>query len=74
LLAAFHSGEDAVGICSPDERFLVGVCVGDEAIDSGFEIVDGSKHARLEAPPCELGPEGEVKPNIHDHKHRFMFM
>jgi hypothetical protein len=45
------------GFAVPDERLWIGVCVGDEAIDSSFEIVDGSKHATLEAPPGELGKE-----------------
>jgi hypothetical protein len=32
-------------------------CVGDEAIDGGLEIVDGSEDTALEAPKRELGEE-----------------
>jgi len=38
LFPAFHSGEDVAGIGGPDEGFWIGVCLGDEAIDGGFQV------------------------------------
>jgi hypothetical protein len=56
LFPAFDSGEDG-GIGGPDQGLWIGVCVGDEAIDGGLEIVDGSEDTALEAPKRELGEE-----------------
>ena len=46
-----------MGIGGTDEGFWIGVCLGDEAIDGGFQIVDGSKDATLEASTRERGEE-----------------
>jgi hypothetical protein len=56
LFPAFDSGEDG-GIGGPDQGLWIGVCVGDEAIGGGLEIVDGSEDTALEAPKRELGEE-----------------
>jgi len=50
LFPAFDSGEDAVGICGPDEGFRFGIGFQDEAVDGGLEIVDGSEDAANESP------------------------
>ena len=57
MFPAFHSGEDAAGIGGPDEGFWIGVCLGDEAIDGGFQIVHRSEDPALEAPTRECGEE-----------------
>ena len=57
MFPAFDSGEDAVGICGPDEGFWFGIGFQDEAVDGGLEIVDGSEDAANEAPSGELGEE-----------------
>jgi hypothetical protein len=43
LLSALDSGEDAVGIGGSDERFWIGICLCDEAVDGGPQFVDGSE-------------------------------
>jgi len=55
LFPAVDSCEDAFGIGGPDEWFGIGACFGDEAVDSGFQIVDGSEDTALAAPARELG-------------------
>ena len=57
MLPAFDSGEDALWVGGPDEWFGIGISLGDEAIDGGLEIKDGSEHAALEATARELGEE-----------------
>jgi hypothetical protein len=57
LLPTFDGGEDAFGIGSPEEGLGIIVCLGDEALDGGFEVGDGSEDAALEALPCELAEE-----------------
>ena len=64
MLPSFDSGEDAGWLCGPDEGFGIGVCLGDEAIDGGLEIVDRPEYAALETPPGEFGEEtlDSIKP------------
>jgi hypothetical protein len=50
LFPAFDSGEDAVGICGPDEGFWFGIGFQDEAVDSGLVIADGLEDAANESP------------------------
>ena len=57
MLPAFDGGEDALRIGGPDEGFGIGVCLSDEAVDSGLQVNDGSEHAALEATAGELGKE-----------------
>ena len=57
MLPAFDSGEDALWVGGPDEGFGIGVCLGDEAVDSDLQVDDGSEHAALEATARELGEE-----------------
>ena len=57
MLPAFDGGEDALRIGGPDEGFGIGVCLSDEAVDSGLQVNDGSEHAALEATAGELGEE-----------------
>jgi hypothetical protein len=47
LLPAFDSGGDAFWIGRPNERFCVGVCVGDEAVDGELQVDDGLNTPRL---------------------------
>jgi hypothetical protein len=54
LFPAFDSGEDAVGICGPDEGFWFGIGFQDEAVDGGLEIADGSEDAANEPPLVSL--------------------
>jgi hypothetical protein len=46
-----------VWVGGPDEGFGIGVCLGDEAVDSDLQVDDGSEHAALEATARELGEE-----------------
>jgi hypothetical protein len=55
LLPSFDSGEDATWSRGPDEGLGIGICLGEKAIDCGFEFGDGSEHAALETPMCEFG-------------------
>jgi hypothetical protein len=55
LLPAFDSGENLVGIGSPAEGFWIDVGLGDEAVDGGLQVSDGSEHPSLEATSGELG-------------------
>ena len=57
MLPAFDSSEDALWVGGPDEWFGIGVSLGDEAVDGGLEIKDGSEYASLEATARELGEE-----------------
>ena len=57
MLPAFDSCEDALWVGSPYEGFGIGVCFSDEAIDSDWQINDGSEHAALEATAGEFGEE-----------------
>ena len=57
MLPAFDSSEDALWVSGPDEWFGIDIGLGDEAIDGGLEIKDGSEHAALEATAGELGEE-----------------
>src|ERR1700722_19551752 len=41
----------------PDEGLGISVGLGEEAIDSGLEFVDGSEHAAHQAPAREFGKE-----------------
>jgi hypothetical protein len=54
LLPAFDSGGDAFWIGRPNERFWVGVGVGDEAVDGELQVDDGLEYAALEALAREL--------------------
>jgi hypothetical protein len=38
-------------------RFWIGVCFGDEAVDGGLEVVDGSDDAAHQATAREFGEE-----------------
>jgi hypothetical protein len=53
LLPTFDSGEDASWLCGQVEVRGIDVCLGDEAVNGGLEIVDRSEHAALE----EFGEE-----------------
>ena len=68
MLPAFDSSEDALWVGGPDEWFGIGIGLGDEAIDGGLEIKDGSEHAALEAATRELGEEAfdRVEPGSGD--------
>ena len=57
MLPAFDGGEDALRIGGPDEGFGIGVCLGDEAVDSDLQVNDGSEDAAFEATAGELGEE-----------------
>jgi hypothetical protein len=57
LFRTFDSSEDATWVGGPDKGSWIGVGFGDEAIDGGLEIVDGSEDAALEAPARKLGEE-----------------
>jgi len=45
LFRAVDSGEDAVGICGPDEGFWFGIRFFDKAADGGLEIAEGTEDA-----------------------------
>lgn len=53
-----------LGSRGPDEGFGIGVCLGDEVVDGGLQVNDGSKHASLEATARELSEEAfnRIKP------------
>jgi hypothetical protein len=55
LLPAFDSGEHLVRIGGPDEWHRVFIGVGEEAVDRGLEVRQGSEHAPLEATLGEFG-------------------
>jgi hypothetical protein len=56
-LAPFDRDEDEFGIGRPNKGLWIGVGFGNEAIDGGFEIIDGSKHAAFEAASRKLYEE-----------------
>src|SRR5258708_7054855 len=56
-MPAFDGSDDFVGVCGPCERLWSLVCLGDEAVDGGLEIDDGSEDASLQS---ALGQFGEV--------------
>jgi hypothetical protein len=53
LLPGVDAGEDALG-WRPDEGFWIGVCLGDEAVDSDLDINDGPGHAAIDATRVSL--------------------
>jgi hypothetical protein len=60
------SGEDAVGICGPDEGFGSALSFQDEAVDGGLEIVDDWKTppmSRLGGCPASalIGQNGRIE-------------
>jgi len=57
LFPTFDSGEDAAWIGGPDERFWIGVGLGDEAIDGSLEVGDRSEDVALEASASRFGEE-----------------
>ena len=57
MLPSFDSGEDAAWACGPHERVGIGICLGDEALDSCLEFCDGSEHAAFEPSVGKLGEE-----------------
>ena len=57
MLPSSDSGEDAFGICGPDEWFGIMVCLYDESFDGGIEVGDRPEDAAAEALPRELGEE-----------------
>jgi hypothetical protein len=56
-LPPFDSVADEFGIGRPDKGLWIGVGFGNEAIDDGFEIIDGSEHAAFEAASRKLCEE-----------------
>jgi hypothetical protein len=56
LLPAFDSGGDAFWIGRPNERFWVGVGVGDEAVDGELQVDDGLEYAALFRLPGNYSP------------------
>ena len=70
LLPAFDSGEDALWIGGPYEGLGIGVCLGDEVVDGGLQVNDGSEHASLEATARELGEEAWPHPMARASKYR----
>lgn len=56
-MPSFDGGDDFVWVLGPGKGLWVGVDVGEEAVDGGFEFLDGSEDAALEAPVGELGEE-----------------
>ena len=57
MLPSHESGEDAVGVCGPDEGFGVIVDFLDAAVDGGLEIDNRAEDAAAEAASGELGEE-----------------
>ena len=57
LVPAFDGGDDFVGIGGPCEGLWHLVCLGEEAVDSGLEIDDGSEDPALQSPPGQFGEE-----------------
>jgi hypothetical protein len=55
LFPAFDSSEDAARVGGPEERFWIGVGLGDEAIDGVLEVVDRSEDATHQSAAPELG-------------------
>jgi len=51
----FDGSDDLVWVGGPDEGPGVDVCLGEEAVDGGLEVDDGSEDATFEAPAGELG-------------------
>ncbi len=56
-MPSLDGGDDAVGVGGPDEGFGVMVGLGDEAVDGGLQVGDGTEHAPLEPASGELGEE-----------------
>jgi hypothetical protein len=54
---ALDGTDDAVGVGGPDERFGVGVLLGEDAVDRRMEIDQRVEHASLEPAPGEFGEE-----------------
>jgi hypothetical protein len=54
LEPALDSGDDAARFGGPDEGLGIIVGLGDEAMDGGLEVVDGTKDAALEPALTEL--------------------
>ena len=50
-------GDDSVRVGSPCEGFWFCVGFGEEAVDGGLEVDDGSKDAAFQATPGQLGEE-----------------
>ena len=53
----FRVTEDAAWIGGPYEGFWIGVGLGDEAVDSTLEVVDGSENSTLKPSTCEFGEQ-----------------
>src|SRR5882672_8348617 len=53
----FDGCDDFVGVGGPSEGLWHLICLGDEAVDGGLEIEDGSEDAAFQSP---LGQLGEV--------------
>src|SRR5271165_257620 len=56
-MPAFDGGDGFVGVCGPCEGLWGLVCLGEEAVDGGLEVDDGSEDAALQS---SLGQRGEV--------------
>jgi len=57
LLPFFDGDDNVVGVSGPDEGFGIIVCLGDEAVDGGLQVGNGSEYAALAATPGKLGEE-----------------
>ena len=55
-MPSFDSGDDFVGVFSPDEGPGIGVGIGDEIVNCILEFLEGTEDATLEA---ALGQERE---------------
>jgi hypothetical protein len=57
LVPSPDSSDDFVWIGGPGEGLGIVVGLGDEAVDGGLKVGDGSEDAALESPSREFGEE-----------------
>ena len=57
LVPSFDGGDDFIRVLGPSKGSRVGVGLGEEAIDGGLQLDDGSEHAAFEPPLGELREE-----------------
>ena len=57
LVPSFDGSDDFVGALGPTEGTWVGICFGEEPLDSGLKFDDGSKHAAFESSLGQCGEE-----------------
>jgi hypothetical protein len=57
LVPAFDGRDDFVGIGRPSERLWQLISLGEEAVDGGLQVDDGSKDATFQSLFAELGEE-----------------